>query len=51
MGIIGTILQSVMVGNHPIFIVGRMILGICVGIMSNATPLYLSEVVSGSFVR
>ncbi|TIA83541.1 hypothetical protein E3P89_02080 [Wallemia ichthyophaga] len=45
MGIIGTILQSVMVGNHPIFIVGRMILGICVGIMSNATPLYLSEVV------
>ncbi|TIA89553.1 hypothetical protein E3P99_01987 [Wallemia hederae] len=45
MGIIGTILQVARVGDHAIFVVGRLILGICVGMMSNGAPLYLSEIV------
>ena len=42
--IIGTILQTVLAGNHPIFIVGRLVVGLGIGIISNCVPLYLSEI-------
>ncbi|KAF5372878.1 hypothetical protein D9758_001557 [Tetrapyrgos nigripes] len=42
--IIGVILQMVVAGSHPLLIVGRLILGMGVGVISNAVPLYLSEI-------
>lgn len=41
---IGAILQLIIVGSIPLLTVGRLILGIGVGIISNCVPLYLSEI-------
>nr|UOP56969.1 putative sugar transport protein [Thecaphora frezii] len=42
--ILGIILQLIVAGSKPLLTVGRLVLGTGVGIISNATPLYLSEV-------
>ncbi|KAF9028909.1 general substrate transporter [Hymenopellis radicata] len=39
----GAVLQLILVGSIPLLVVGRAILGIGVGIVSNCTTLYLSE--------
>lgn len=41
---IGCILQLILVGSVSLLIVGRLILGIGVGIVSNCVPMYLSEI-------
>lgn len=41
---IGCILQLILVGSISLLIVGRLILGIGVGIVSNCVPMYLSEI-------
>ncbi|UZJ52765.1 hypothetical protein CBS101457_002085 [Exobasidium rhododendri] len=41
---VGTILQLVVAGNLALVGVGRALLGIGVGMIANATPLYLSEI-------
>ena len=41
---IGCILQLIIVGSVSLLIVGRLILGIGVGIVSNCVPMYLSEI-------
>ncbi|KAJ9108193.1 hypothetical protein QFC20_003556 [Naganishia adeliensis] len=41
---IGCILQLVVVGSVSLLIVGRLILGIGVGVISNCVPMYLSEI-------
>ncbi|GHJ83685.1 hypothetical protein NliqN6_0087 [Naganishia liquefaciens] len=41
---IGCILQLIIVGSVSLLIVGRLILGIGVGIISNCVPMYLSEI-------
>lgn len=41
---IGCILQLVVVGSVSLLIVGRLILGVGVGIVSNCVPMYLSEI-------
>ncbi len=41
---IGAVLQLILVGSIPLLVVGRAILGIGVGIVSNCTTLYLSEI-------
>lgn len=41
---VGAILQLILVGSIPLLVVGRFILGGGVGIISNAVPLYLSEI-------
>ncbi|KAK4705131.1 MFS transporter, SP family, sugar:H+ symporter, partial [Phenoliferia sp. Uapishka_3] len=40
----GAILQLIVTGNLPLLVVGRLILGMGVGIISNCTTLYLSEI-------
>ncbi|EPQ32273.1 uncharacterized protein PFL1_00470 [Pseudozyma flocculosa PF-1] len=42
--VIGIVLQLIVAGSKPLLTVGRLVLGSGVGIISNATPLYLSEV-------
>ncbi|CDZ96594.1 sugar transporter [Phaffia rhodozyma] len=42
--LIGAILQIIVVGSRPLIVVGRLILGVGVGIVSNCTTLYLSEI-------
>lgn len=41
---IGCILQLIIVGSVELLIVGRLILGVGVGIISNCVPMYLSEI-------
>ncbi|KAK7449812.1 hypothetical protein VKT23_013288 [Stygiomarasmius scandens] len=41
---IGVILQMIVAGSHVLLIVGRLVLGMGVGVISNAVPLYLSEI-------
>lgn len=41
---VGVTLQLIVVGSAPLLTVGRLILGMGVGAISNAVPLYLSEV-------
>lgn len=41
---IGCILQLVVVGSVSLLIVGRLILGMGVGVISNCVPMYLSEI-------
>ncbi|PWN47702.1 general substrate transporter [Violaceomyces palustris] len=41
---VGVVLQLVKSGSIPLLTVGRLVLGAGVGIISNCTPLYLSEV-------
>ena len=37
-------MQLIVVGSGPLLTVGRLVLGMGVGVISNAVPLYLSEV-------
>ncbi|KAJ9111072.1 hypothetical protein QFC19_001270 [Naganishia cerealis] len=41
---IGCILQLLVVGSIPLLVVGRFILGVGVGVVSNCVPMYLSEI-------
>ncbi|PWZ00804.1 general substrate transporter [Testicularia cyperi] len=41
---IGVILQLIVAGSIPLLTLGRAVLGAGVGVISNCTPLYLSEV-------
>lgn len=41
---VGVILQLIIAGSVPLLGTGRAVLGVGVGIISNATPLYLSEI-------
>lgn len=41
---IGTILQLLVAGSVVLLVVGRFVLGLGVGIISNCVPLYLSEI-------
>ncbi len=41
---LGVILQLILVGSKALLTIGRMVLGAGVGVLSNCTPLYLSEI-------
>ena len=41
---LGTVLQLIVAGSIPLLVVGRAVLGVGVGIVSNSTTLYLSEI-------
>ncbi|KAJ9115477.1 hypothetical protein QFC22_005235 [Naganishia vaughanmartiniae] len=41
---VGCILQLVVVGSVSLLIVGRLVLGMGVGVISNCVPMYLSEI-------
>ncbi|OWT40803.1 hypothetical protein AYX14_05634 [Cryptococcus neoformans] len=41
---IGVVLQMIIVGSSALLTVGRLIAGMGIGIISNAAPLYLSEI-------
>jgi MFS family permease len=41
---VGAILQIIVAGSVPLLVVGRLVLGIGIGIVSNCAPLYLSEI-------
>ncbi|SPC66701.1 related to HXT1 - Low-affinity hexose facilitator [Ustilago sp. UG-2017b] len=41
---IGVVLQLVTIGSKPLLTLGRGVLGAGVGVISNCTPLYLSEI-------
>lgn len=46
---LGVILQMIVAGSVPLLATGRAVLGMGIGCISNAVPLYLSEV--GIFVH
>ena len=41
---VGAVLQLIVTGSIPLLVVGRFILGMGVGVISNCVPLYLSEI-------
>jgi SP family sugar:H+ symporter-like MFS transporter len=41
---LGAVLQLIVTGSIPLLVVGRAVLGVGVGIVSNCTTLYLSEI-------
>lgn len=41
---LGVVLQMIVAGNVPLLGVGRAVLGMGIGVISNSVPLYLSEV-------
>ncbi|KAL1738874.1 general substrate transporter, partial [Schizophyllum fasciatum] len=41
---LGVVLQMIVAGNVPLLGVGRAVLGMGIGVISNSVPLYLSEI-------